>query len=265
MFCNRERVENFFLRFSELFERDPRLIWNADETQLNAAKRFKVICERNQLPLVTVLENVPHLTGMVTISGGGVVLEPLIILKNLQNLRDLADYETDCYFATSTNGWMTKDLWVYYALLFCTQISQYRLRLPEELREATMLLIVDGHKSRISVLAAVIFVLNNIDVLVLPPHTSHLLQMYDVGVAPALKVAFKNELEKRVQKLAGAPPGEKLQQMRIALVESFLDALRRGATNGNIKSGFRMSGVAPLDPMKAIDSQFTIEAPMPGI
>jgi hypothetical protein len=107
------------------------LIWQADETELKATKRFKIICEHDQLPLGTILENVRHLTGMVTIFGVVVVLEPLIILKNLQNLGDLTDYETACCFATSTNGWMTKDIWAYCALLFCTQMSQYGLRLPE--------------------------------------------------------------------------------------------------------------------------------------
>jgi hypothetical protein len=160
---------------------------------------------------------------------------------------------------------MTKDIWVYHALVFCAQVSKYRLRLPEHLRDATMLLIIDGHKSRISGLAAVIFILNNIDVLTLPADTSHLLQMYDVGVAPALKVAFKNELEKRIGRLTDAPPGEKRQQMRIALAESFLDALRRGATGGNIQSGFRMSGVAPYDPLRPLDSQFAVEPPAAAI
>jgi hypothetical protein len=68
-----------------------------------------------------------------------------------------------------------------------------------------------------------------------------------------------------MERLSGAAPGEKLQHMRMALVESLLDALRRGGTNGKIKSGFRMSGVAPLDPMKPLDWQFAIEAPIPGI
>jgi hypothetical protein len=69
----------FLLKSSNFFERDPRLLWNTDESQLNAMKRFKVICE---ILLVTVVEQVPQRTGMVTISGGGVVLEPLIILKS---------------------------------------------------------------------------------------------------------------------------------------------------------------------------------------
>jgi hypothetical protein len=44
-------------------------------------KPFKVIC---QIPLVAVLEQVTHRTGMVTITCGGVVLEPLIIVKSLE-------------------------------------------------------------------------------------------------------------------------------------------------------------------------------------
>jgi hypothetical protein len=47
------------------------LAWNADETQLNAMTRFKVLAEVGHLPLVTALEHVPHITGMATISGGG--------------------------------------------------------------------------------------------------------------------------------------------------------------------------------------------------
>jgi predicted xylose isomerase-like sugar epimerase len=96
------------MRYEEFFQRDWRLIWNADETQLHAMKRFKVICDQSHLPLVTAFEHVPHLTGMVSISGGRVVLAPIIILKNLQYLRELANNGTYCFFATSTNGWITR-------------------------------------------------------------------------------------------------------------------------------------------------------------
>jgi hypothetical protein len=85
MFCDYDRIANFVVKFSELFQRNSRLIWKADETRPNAAKRFKVICQRQQLPAVTVLEHGPHLTGMVSTSGGGVVLEPIAIMKSLQH------------------------------------------------------------------------------------------------------------------------------------------------------------------------------------
>jgi hypothetical protein len=132
MFCDSERITNFFVKFSPLFQRDSRLIWNADETQVNAMKRLKVICARGDLPLVTGLEQVPHITGMVSISGGGKVLEPIVILKILQHLRELVEFESECYFVTSANGWMTKDIWVDYAIVFSAQIPQYRLTLPPD-------------------------------------------------------------------------------------------------------------------------------------
>jgi hypothetical protein len=50
--------------------------------------------------------------------------------------------------------------------------QRHRLHLPAHLRDAQILLIIDGHKSRISVLAAVIFIVDNIAVLVFPAHDS---------------------------------------------------------------------------------------------
>jgi hypothetical protein len=99
MFCNVEKVANFLVFYEEPFRRDPRLLWNPDETQLNGLKRFKVLCDQGQLPLVTALEHIPHLTGVVSIPGGA-VLPPIIILKNLQHLRELTIYEAYCRFAT---------------------------------------------------------------------------------------------------------------------------------------------------------------------
>jgi hypothetical protein len=123
--------------------------------------------------LVTALEHVPHLTGVVSISGSGAVLPPIIILYNLQHLRELTTNESHYRFAISANGWITKDLWVYFALVFCAQISLYRLTLPEDIREQDVLLIIDRHKTRLSLLAAVIFDLNGIDVLMPPAHSTH--------------------------------------------------------------------------------------------
>jgi hypothetical protein len=198
MFCNAEKVANFLVSHEELFRRDPRLLCNADETQLNALKRFKMLCDQGQLPLVTALEHIPHLTGVVSISGSGAVLPPTIVLKNLQYLREFTTYESHCRFATSANGWITKDVWVYFALLFCAQIGLYRLTLPEDNREQDKLLVIEGHKTRRKDRAAIIFELNGIDALVLPAHSTHLLQMVDVAVASPIRAVFKQELDKQV-------------------------------------------------------------------
>jgi hypothetical protein len=141
------------------------------------------------------MQQLPRLSRIVSISADGVALNPFVILKNLQHLGDLVDQESHCFFATSTNGWITKSFCTYYALVFCAQISHCRLRLPAGIRDQDMPLIIDGHKSSPNLVATIILFFNGIDVLVLPAHSSHLLQMFDVAVTVHLKIAFKGVVE----------------------------------------------------------------------
>jgi hypothetical protein len=55
---------------------------------------------------------------------------------------------------------------------------------------------MDGHKARLDLTAALIFWLSGIDLLVLPVHSIHLLQMFAVAVVGPLKTAFKHELDR---------------------------------------------------------------------
>jgi hypothetical protein len=106
-----------------------------------------------------------------------------------------------------------------------------------------------------------ITLLNSIEVLVRPAHSGHLLEMFDVSVASPFKTAFKQELEKPIDRATHADPEhrEKAQIIRRVLVESFMNALRRGAMPDNIESGFRSTGFisfnqqVPLDPAYAVD------------
>jgi len=231
-----------------MLNRGPRLMWNADETQINTAKRFRVLCERKKKPLLTSENKLPHLTASMSISASGHLLRPLIILPNLQNLKTLALLQWHCELATSSNGRITKDLWVYFALFFASQVTAYRTTLTENLRTQEMLLIADGHRARLSWAAAAILKRFNIALPVLPAHSSHLPQHFDVSAASPLKAAFKAEPEKRIYRLPEAEPGkrQKTAILRQIMVGSFLDAMRKAETIGNIKAGFAAAGIAPL-------------------
>jgi hypothetical protein len=265
-FCNVDAIAHFFSTFPAAFQRDPRLIWNADETQLNASKRFKVLSP-GKLPLVTAQSKFPHITGMVTISAAGEVMKPLIILKNLQHLTNLEELTEHCFFATSTSGYITKHLFVYFTLLFVAQMSLYRLTLPQELRTQPILLLLEGHRSRICFEAALIFHLFNIDVLILPPHTSHLIQPFDVAVASPLKIEFKKILDQKLHTINEADPAkrEKSSLLRKLLVTAFIDALQKSATVSNIKAGFKSAGMSPWDPSRPLESEFAAAPPDPAI
>jgi hypothetical protein len=88
--------------------------------------------------------------------------------------------------------------------------------------------------------------------------------MFDVSVASPVKTIFKRELDTQINRIAHADPEEqkKTQMMRRVRVESFLNALRRGATRGKIGSGFRATGLIPFNPQILIDSACAI---CPGI
>lgn len=76
----------------------------------------------------------------------------------------------------------------------------------------------------------------NIDVLLIPPHTSHLLLVFDVSIAFPLKTYFGHELNKLV-----------------------FDASTKACTLSNITSGFAQTGILPLNPEKPLSSDFTMD------
>ena len=60
--------------------------------------------------------------------------------------------------------------------------------LPAPETRGYKLLIVDGHESHISLYAAQLAIANKLDIVLMPSHTSHLVQPLDVGVFCPLKM-----------------------------------------------------------------------------
>jgi hypothetical protein len=97
---------------------------------------------------------------------------------------------------------------------------------------------------------------SNVDLLILPGHTSHVLQPFDISIASPLKREFKEALIREslptIEDLINGDPHVLKKatsaMLRKRLVESFLTALNRSCTFKNIRSGFRAAGLFPLDP-----------------
>jgi hypothetical protein len=93
----------------------------------------------------------------------------------------------DWVIAISNNGWMTNKLGIAWLKYFdmhtrsCT-VGVYRL------------LIIDGHKSHISVNLRDMYKEAKIITLCIPAHLSHLLQPLDVAVFSPLKYAYSAEI-----------------------------------------------------------------------
>jgi hypothetical protein len=260
-FCTVGSISSFYMFYQLLFQRDPRLIFNMDETQLNSSRKFKVLVPKRELPLITCDEKIPHITAAITIGAGGAIFKPLIIFKQMKCKNSVAEFESSCNLASSRNGWMTKSLFRYFAILFVAELSHYRLILPEGIRDEPILLILDGHTSRYDFLALLILFAFNVDVLILPPHSTHVTQPFDVSIASPLKTCFKRQLLALLPQLLELDSSlrQKASTLRKIVLESFTLALSKSSNLSNIKSGFEKTGIVPYSVMKPLSSQYVFE------
>lgn len=163
---------------------------------LSSRRRLKVLAARGQLPLVPETIKLPYLTGCAAFTAAGHLFDPLIILPDKKTLRTLEEFNGSAFFASSKTGWMKKNIFIFYCILLFCQISYYRLNFPEKIRNDRILLLVDSQPSRQNFKVALILYLFNIDLVLIPSRTSHLLQAFDVVGTSPLKMYFKEYLIK---------------------------------------------------------------------
>ncbi len=270
--CDQVSIQNFFNDNWILLNRNPKLIFNMDETMINSNRKLKVITPQKTLPLIIENQKYPHITGVVTICADGFCLDPFIILADKKTKRNIENIIDKAFVVSTPSGWMNKDCFIIYVLYFCSFLTHYRLQLPPDLRDEPVLLIVDGHSSRENYLANYILNIFNVDLLVLPGHCTHVLQPFDISVAAPLKSYLKIELSKidfNIEWDGIAPidfsyvAKKTTQQIREDLVFAFKKALHLACTSDNIESGFAKAGIFPLDMKRPIENNLTLPS-LPG-
>ena len=114
--------------------------------------------------------------------------------------------------------------------------------------ENPVLLLLDGHASHCSPQIIEAARDNNVLLLALAPHTTHLCQPLDVAVYKALKVNISKQV-----KLGQALKGELwIPKRNIARI--LKDPFEQSMSLANIKAGFRKCGIFPFNP-NAIDKE----------
>lgn len=265
--CERSRICQYFSKWIPEFNRDPSLIFGADETDVRIAFRERVVTTRNQQGHIESDEAIDHLTAMCCHSAGGIALPPFFILSGLVNLPPELSHpwinHTDvAWFGSSSQGWMNEGLFYAWCMLFCAWTSVYRAtKLAAPLKNAEILLIVDGHYSRRCPQAIDLLRFHRIKVLILPAHTTHLLQAFDVVLAAPLKSHFKRFFALTKQTIRSDPhcPSTRAGRSRYIAVTSFLRAWAAVATGPLCARSFAKIGVHPIDPDHVLRSPFVVE------
>ena len=140
----------------------------------------KVVTElgRKNVWAISSAEKGKNHTLLCCVSASGQALPPFMIFprKRMSDKLKVGSLPGN-FFSCSDNGWVTHELYLEWFRFFLANIPPTR----------PVLLIEDGHSSHISMEVIELARCNNIHVLCLPSHTTHLLQPLDVGVFKSLK------------------------------------------------------------------------------
>jgi hypothetical protein len=182
------------------------------------------------------------ITAIECVSAAGAAVPPLLIFKAKHTNTGWIPAQTprDWRFSTSSSGW-TSDSHGYEWL---TTVFEPATKPTDP--TSRRLLIMDGHSSHITANVIAFCMQNAIDLLILPPHCSHILQPLDVGVFAPLKRALAFETDAALRLDTGRIP-------RVEWVEMYIRARNKALTSQTILSGWRGAGLVPLSPISVLD------------
>ena len=114
---------------------------------------------------------------------------------------------------------------------------------------------MDGHGTHMSNELIELAQSNGVHLLCLPSHTTHILQPLDVGVFKS----FKSNFSKACSEYVAAHPGRVITRDKLA---SFVaEAWPLSLSPLNIMSGFKKTGIYPINPSEVTDRQIASSKP----
>ena len=164
------------------------------------------------------------------------LIPPLIIFKgeNLLTSWIPHDLQDKWHFSCNSKGWTSN----VHGEMWLTECFDPATKAKAKGRKR--LLICDGHDSHISAQFVRFCIDHNIVLLLLPPHSSHLLQPLDVGVFSPLKQAMSSQLRRLY-----AAEISRLQKAE--WLENYAKARSIAITSNNIHAGWRGAGLFPTN------------------
>ena len=223
----------------------PWLIWNVDETGFQSCRATrKVYVGKNQRNAYSREGNSTKTSFTVLACGNaaGQYLPPFTVYKG-KGLRNTWTYggPPDAGYSYSDHGWMMDiNFEAWFRDVF---IPQTQARAPCQ----PHVLVFDGHNSHLTYTTVLNAMNNNIDIICLPPSTSHALQPLDVGFFKAVKGLWS----KHVLSWYDANGGN--QNVNKESFPGLLKAIWDDLDPAYIINGFRGAGLHPLDKEKVKD------------
>ncbi|ODM21664.1 hypothetical protein SI65_02508 [Aspergillus cristatus] len=233
-------------------------IYNFDETGyamgLIATAKVVTRAEMTGRPFLVQPGNRERVTSIECINSTGWALPPCIIFKGKVHIEGWYQYEAlprNWRIEVSDNGWTNDQIgpqWLQNTFIPATNsctTGKYRL------------LILDGHGSHLTPQFDEICSQNDIILICMPAHSSHLLQPLDVGCFSPLKRAYGCLVENKAR----------LNFNHIDKFD-FLEVYPQARTEAfkmeNIRNSFAASGLVPFNPERVL-GQLNIQLKTPTL
>jgi len=174
----------------------------------------------------------------------GSSIPPMVIFKgeNLMSSCIPTTAPKGWYFSCNTKGWTSNVHGGKWLVLFNSWTA-------DKANKKKRLLICDGHDSHISAEFVRYCMDNDILILLLVPHSSHITQPLDVGVFGPLKRAMSYQLDHIFR--TGVSRLQKVEWM-----ESYIAAREVAINTSNILGGWRGAGLFPLNKQRILHQLF---------
>lgn len=247
---NKESVKLFFSNLQTVLEKfkfEPNSVYNMDETGITTVQNKcpKVYGQKGSKKVGAAIsgERGRTITAVFAMNAAGNYIPPMIIYPRKRMPKTLEkNGPIGALYKCSKNGWINSELFLQW-------LGHFRNYAKPSVTEP-VLLVLDNHSSHISIAAFNFCKENNIHMVSLPPHTSDRLQPLDLTFFSPLKNALFREYELYLSSTGH----QKITEYDIA--ELLNKAFMKVATMEKAVSGFRTSGIIPLNPDKFVDADF---------
>lgn len=231
---------------------DSRRVFNCDETAFFLAPNVgKVLAERGDKTVYSVSGNSDRENITVLLGGNAnnELMPPMIVFKGIRMpKKKITDsIPSEWVIGKSESGWMTSStFYEFMANAFNPWLEEKKIPKP-------VILFLDGHVSHMSLHVSEFCAKNQIHLLALYPHATHLLQPMDKAVFKPLKTNWKTA----VQEWRHKNGIETLKRHQFCpLLKTVLDNMSPEI----LSSGFKACGLYPFS-KEAVLEQLTAENP----